>query len=280
MIKILEYLNEHYSASSTKGYENMINKYRAYMQSKAQRANYHDIMGYVSYLRKSNLHPKSLRNHLFAIKIYYRYLVEMEVRKDHPCEKLYLRDQINRSIEIENLYTTEQLENLLKEHRSNDKKNQTRDEIIIGLLIYQALTVRELVNLKITDINLIEANVHIGGSKKNNARTLALKGNQILLISDYIREHQEQIYLFENKKGQASSPGQINRIINYKKNKREKLLPIKIRQSVIANYLKQNNDIRVVQVFAGHKRSGSTEEYKQSGLEELKVSISKIHPLQ
>ncbi|HQV64985.1 MAG: tyrosine-type recombinase/integrase [Saprospiraceae bacterium] len=280
MIKILEYLNEHYSASSTKGYENMINKYRAYMQSKAQRANYHDIMGYVSYLRKSNLHPKSLRNHLFAIKIYYRYLVEMEVRKDHPCEKLYLRDQINRSIEIENLYTTEQLENLLKEHRSNDKKNQTRDEIIIGLLIYQALTVRELVNLKITDINLIEANVHIGGSKKNNARTLALKANQILLISDYIREHQEQIYLFENKKGQASSPGQINRIINYKKNKREKLLPIKIRQSVIANYLKQNNDIRVVQVFAGHKRSGSTEEYKQSGLEELKVSISKIHPLQ
>ncbi|MBK6823161.1 MAG: phage integrase N-terminal SAM-like domain-containing protein [Saprospiraceae bacterium] len=200
MIKILEYLNEHYSASSTKGYENMINKYRAYMQSKAQRANYHDIMGYVSYLRKSNLHPKSLRNHLFAIKIYYRYLVEMEVRKDHPCEKLYLRDQINRSIEIENLYTTEQLENLLKEHRSNDKKNQTRDEIIIGLLIYQALTVRELVNLKITDINLIEANVHIGGSKKNNARTLALKANQILLISDYIREHQEQIYLFENKK--------------------------------------------------------------------------------
>ncbi|MBK7696907.1 MAG: tyrosine-type recombinase/integrase [Saprospiraceae bacterium] len=68
MIKILEYLNEHYSASSTKGYENMINKYRAYMQSKAQRANYHDIIGYVSYLRKSNLHPKSLRNHLFAIK--------------------------------------------------------------------------------------------------------------------------------------------------------------------------------------------------------------------
>ena len=280
MIKILEYLNEHYSASSTKGYENMINKYRAYMQSKAQRANYHDIMGYVSYLRKSNLHPKSLRNHLFAIKIYYRYLVEMEVRKDHPCEKLYLRDQINRSIEIENLYTTEQLENLLKEHRSNDKKNQTRDEIIIGLLIYQALTVRELVNLKITDINLIEANVHIGGSKKNNARTLALKANQILLISDYIREHQEQIYLFENKKGQASSPGQINRIIKYKKKKREKQLPIKIRRSVIANYLKQNNDIRVVQVFAGHKRSGSTEEYKQSGLEELKVSISKIHPLQ
>ncbi|MBK7696898.1 MAG: hypothetical protein IPI30_22070 [Saprospiraceae bacterium] len=31
---------------------------------------------------------------------------------------------------------------------------------------------------KITDINLIKANVHIGGKQKNNARTLALKANQ------------------------------------------------------------------------------------------------------
>ncbi|MBK8153289.1 MAG: hypothetical protein IPK61_09705 [Saprospiraceae bacterium] len=44
--------------------------------------------------------------------------------------------------------------------------------------------------------------------------------------------------------------------------------------------LKQNNDIRIVQVFAGHKRSGSTEQYKQSGLEELKASIERLHPLQ
>jgi integrase/recombinase XerD len=53
-----------------------------------------------------------------------------------------------------------------------------------------------------------------------------------------------------------------------------------MRQSVIANLLKQNNDIRMVQAFAGHKRIGTTESYKQSGLEALKASIEQLHPLQ
>ncbi|MBK7696899.1 MAG: tyrosine-type recombinase/integrase [Saprospiraceae bacterium] len=97
-----------------------------------------------------------------------------------------------------------------------------------------------------------------------------------MIISE---DHQEQICLFENKK-RTSIITRTNQSHHQLQKNKEKLLPHKIRQSVIANYLKQNNDIRVVQVFAGHKRSGSTEEYKQSGLEELKVSISKIHPLQ
>ena len=56
--------------------------------------------------------------------------------------------------------------------------------------------------------------------------------------------------------------------------------PLKIRQSVIAHLLKSGNDLRVVQVFAGHKRAAATEEYKQTGLEELKAVIDKLHPLQ
>ncbi len=60
----------------------------------------------------------------------------------------------------------------------------------------------------------------------------------------------------------------------------EKMQPLKIRQSVIAHLLKNGNDLRVVQVFAGHKRASATEGYKQSGLEQLKAIIDKLHPLQ
>jgi len=56
--------------------------------------------------------------------------------------------------------------------------------------------------------------------------------------------------------------------------------PMKIRQSVIANLLKENNDLRIVQEFAGHRRTGSTEAYKRTGLEALKSSIEKLHPRQ
>ncbi len=52
-----------------------------------------------------------------------------------------------------------------------------------------------------------------------------------------------------------------------------------IRQSVITNLLKEGKDLRVVQVFAGHKKIGTTEKYRQSGLEELQAAIEKHHPL-
>ncbi len=275
----MDYLSEHYSKSATRGYNNMIRKYETYMQDKSITALYNDVMQYMAHLRSSGLHPKSLRNHLFAIKIYYRYLIDLGIRKDHPCERLYLKDQINRSIAVENLYTQKQLEELLQNHKSKNEKHQLRDEIIIGLLIYQALTVQEIVSIKIKDINLEEASIYIDGSAKNNSRTLALKASQVIQIMNYIREHVANIYLLESEERNPLWPGIINRIINEGKSNTEKLLPLKMRQSVIMHLLKQNNDIRVVQVFAGHKRSGSTEQYKQSGLEELKSSIERLHPL-
>jgi integrase/recombinase XerD len=54
----------------------------------------------------------------------------------------------------------------------------------------------------------------------------------------------------------------------------------KSRQSVIANLLKEKNDTRIVQEFAGYRRTGSTEAYKRTGLEELKSSIERLHPRQ
>ena len=57
------------------------------------------------------------------------------------------------------------------------------------------------------------------------------------------------------------------------------LNPRTIRQSVITNLLKEGKDLRVVQVFAGHKKISTTEKYRQSGLKELQEAIEKYHPL-
>ncbi|MBK7885206.1 MAG: site-specific integrase [Chitinophagaceae bacterium] len=76
-----------YSSTSVKSYESTILRYVTYMQEKAITATYTDVLNYIGYLRKLQLHPKSLRNNLFAIKIYYRYLVQTGKRTDHPCQK-------------------------------------------------------------------------------------------------------------------------------------------------------------------------------------------------
>ncbi|MDX9783056.1 MAG: hypothetical protein RBT35_08810 [Bacteroidales bacterium] len=43
--------------------------------------------------------------------------------------------------------------------------------------------------------------------------------------------------------------------------------------------LKEGKDLRVVQVFAGHKKISSNKKYRQSGIEELQAAIEKYHPL-
>lgn len=282
------YLEKHYSKTATGGYEHIIKRYLSAVPD-AEKSGYAEVVEYIGFLRKQQLHPKSLRNHLFAIKLYYRYLIATGKREDHPCEKLYLKDKINRSIAVESLYSQKALEELLKSHRSKDITLQKRNEVVISLLIYQALTVREITALKIEDINLEMGTIHIKSTIKNKGRTLSLKPQQIMLFYHYLHETRAAIekrtrtknnFFILSKYGTELWPGGINRLINEDRKPHEKLLPLKIRQSVIAHHLKQNTNVRVVQVFAGHRRSGSTEEYKQSGLEELKASINKLHPLQ
>lgn len=290
-MELQNYLQKEYSSTSTGSYENMIKRYLLTLGERAEKASYTDVLYYIGLLREQNLHPKSLRNNLFAVKIYYRYLVATGKRNDHPCQYLYLKDQINRAIQVENLYPKEILQELYETYQSKNHENQQRDKIIISLLIYQALTVLEISQIEITDVNLENGTVRITGNTKNKGRTLSLKPNQILLFHNYLKNDRKRYwrkqkpskrtdYFLLNEQGVQLWQGGINRMINHNRDKQNKLIPLKIRQSVIAHLLKENNDIRIVQEFAGHRRTASTEAYKQTGLEELKSAIERLHPLQ
>ena len=290
-MKLEEYLNQKYSPTSVSGYTNMIKRFKLWAGERADKASYTDVLDYIGILREQGLHPKSLRNNLFAIKIYFNYLVEVGNRTDHPCKYLYLKDQINRQIQVESLYPKEILEELYENYQAKNQENKQRDKIIISLLIYQALTVLEISQIKKDDVDLEEGTVNIKGNSKNKGRLLSLKSKQILLIHNYLKNDWKRYwrkqkpkkrtdYFLMNEEGRQLWQGGINRMINKGKEKHEKLIPLKIRQSVIAHLLKENNDIRIVQEFAGHRRTASTEAYKQTGLEELKSAIEKLHPLQ
>jgi len=290
-MKLEEYLKENYSLTSVNSYKNIINRYLLAVGERADKASYTDVLDYIGLLREQNLHPKSLRNNLFAIKIYYRYLVATGKRKDHPCQYLYLKDQINRAIQVESLYPKEILQELYETYQAKNSENQQRDKIIISLLVYQALSVLEISQIKVSNVNLEAGTVKIKPNSKNKGRTLSLKPNQILLFHNYLKNERKKYhrrqkpskredYFVLSEAGLQLWQGGINRMINRGKDKQNKLIPLKIRQSVIAHLLKENNDIRIVQEFAGHRRTASTEAYKQTGLEELKSAIERLHPLQ
>lgn len=285
-----QYLLKKYKRSSLNPYLCSIRKYFDFIQNKAETAEYKDILEYVGHLRKNgNLHPKTIRFYLGSVKIYYHYLIEIGKRNDHPCSELYLKDKINRQIAVDTLYTPETLENFLNDTQK-DPVLQRRNQVIISLLIYQGLTVGEICNLQIEDINLEKAEIYIKSSEKSKSRTLPLNAKQILLFLNYLKEDKPKLIkylqsetpiktLITGKLKEEVRPNVLNRMINDHREKSQQLQPIKIRQSVIANLLKKENDTRVVQVFAGHKRASTTILYKQTELEILQNAINKYHPL-
>jgi site-specific recombinase XerD len=152
------------------------------------------------------------------------------------------------------------------------------------------LTVGEICNLQIEDINLESAQIYIKSSDKSKSRTLPLQAKQILLFLNFIKEDYPKLIqhivsekpiktLITGKLKEEVRPNVLNRMINDHREKSQQLQPIKIRQSVIANLLKKENDTRVVQVFAGHKRASTTTLYKQTELEILQNEINLYHPI-
>lgn len=313
---IKEYLQKKYSKSTLNSNLYNIKRFTEYYDKRAEKATYKDVLNYIEYLRKNyDLHPKTLRHRLYAVKIYFNYLLEIGKRKDHPCSELYLKDKVSKQIQVDNLYSPETLENFFETYQIKRKKQlETRNKIIISLLIYQALTVNEIAELETENINLDKAEIFIKGggalenhpvddfseraslqrrrntSKSPKSRTLPLQAKQVLLFYKYLTEDRNHLLKYNRNNpnetrfilgqyGETIHPHSISKIINENRSESEKIQPIKIRQSVIANLLKKENDTRVVQVFSGHKRASTTVQYKQTELEQLQNAVNNYHPI-
>jgi integrase/recombinase XerD len=232
---------------------------------------------------------------LYGVKIYFNYLLEIGKRNDHPCSELFLKDKIDKQIQVDTLYNQERLEKFFETYQIKKKKYlENRNKIIVSLLIYQALTVSEISNLEVENINLERCEIYIKGSKEitsksPQSRTLPFNAKQILLIYNYLEKDRIKLLKYNNKQesnifilgqyGEKINPHGISKMINEQKPKSEQIQPMKIRQSVIATLLKKENDTRIVQVFSGHRRASTTIQYKQTELEILQNAVNQYHPI-
>lgn len=299
MKTLQEYLQEKYSKSTLYSNLFLIKRFTDYYQNKAPKATFKEVLSYIEHLRKNyNLHPKTLRHCLYGVKIYFNYLLETGQRNDHPCSELFLKDKIDKQIQVDTLYSSETLETFFETYQIKKKKYlENRNKIIISLLIYQALTVKEIAELEVQNINLEKCEIFIKASteltaKSPQSRTLPLQAKQILLIYKYLNEDRPKLLNYSKvpplgvrglfilgQYGEKINPHGISKMINEQKPKSEQIQPMKIRQSVIANLLKKENDTRIVQVFSGHRRASTTIQYKQTELEQLQNAVNNYHPI-
>ena len=287
-MKLEQYLLKHLQPSTVKNYLYEIEKYQL-LNKRTAAYDYAKVMQYVESLR-IKYPPQTIERIVASIKKYYDYLIETGKRTDNPARAIKLKDSKETPIQLQDLFTEKELQSLLKPRKERYPFLAKRNQIIMSLLIYQGIKTGELIKIKIQDIDLEKAQIKITGTALTNNRTLPLKAQQILLLHEYINQHRKELitfrtkedYLLLSKLGTPTTSEDISYLLstyNRKDFGRKRLTTVTIRQSVIANLLARNNDLRLVQEFAGHKHLDTTEKYKEIGLHALKTAIEKHHPI-
>ena len=286
MISLVTFLGESLMQSSVKSYLYDIEKYKKNNKN-AEKYHYQKVMQYIEILRNENS-VNNVKRVIASIKKYYDYLIEIGKRKDNPARAIRIRDGKENPIQLQDLFTDKELQILLVPRIERYPFLTKRNKIIMGLLVHQALRIGEIENIKLNDLDLEKATIQIHKTGITNARNLPLKAEQILLLYEFINQDRNQLKTWRNdneflllgKLGTPITKEDIDYLITtYQKQSKKKLTTTTIRQSVIANLLIKNNDLRIVQHFAGHKSPDTTEKYRQTGLDALKTAIEKLHPI-
>ena len=280
------YLQKELSPSTAARYERDLQIFFFHLKQPGT-ATYKQIMDVIGVLRKKYNNPKTVNRILAAIKKYYDYLLHAGSRKDHPCKSIALRDTRRRSVQLQDLFTTRELEYLIEskpKSQHNRKTYRVQNKLLLSLLIYQGMARTEISRIDIDDINLEKGTIRARGDERTNSRTLPLKAKQVHLIYEYVNKERPKTTsrkLFIGLRGEPMSSDSLCRIVlRYQYLFPEKTLNSQtIRMSLTKNLLKEGKDVRMVQAYMGHKSAGTTEKYKQSHTEELKAEIQKYHPL-
>ncbi|MCP3660839.1 MAG: tyrosine-type recombinase/integrase [Bacteroidetes bacterium] len=257
-----------------------IRNYTNWLETKnliIQEAKYQDILNYVGYLQSLKYKKVSINIVLKHLEHYYKYKY-----LDNPALGLRL---IGITQNKPNLFSIEDLDKIYDIYKSKEIGTyKETDKLILGLIIYQALDIQSILNLKTTDINLKKGEI-IANPKtiRGQSRIIKLEPHQILPFNHYI-ENIHKPYknnLFTDK--ERTLINQLQYITKRLKNQlKENEINLKslnqLRQSRYAIWYKQHG-IRKAQYLGGFKSAYTIQKYANLDIEDLKSAIEKFHPL-
>lgn len=280
-----QYIKSSHAEQTAKSYLYEIDNFKK-TNPKARWYKYQDIINFLEQLKKKYSNESSRVRILSAIKRYYDYLLETNIRNDHPCRNIVVKRK-KKYIQTQDLFTREELM-ILFERENRYKVLEVRNKLIISLLIFQGLTSEDIIKLNIQNIDLDTGEINIKASTNLRGRKLELDRMQFQLFNRYLNEIRPQLLttktnrLFIGKLGTELTVDGINSIFDQFKNlyPERRLNPTTIRQSTICHWLNVLKlPLEDVQDLAGHKYPSATQAYKQIDAEASRKWINQYHPL-
>ena len=297
--------NKGYMESTIDQHLENVESFKAWLDTNSigiSECRYKEIINFID--NNKDVNQRRINRTLTSITYYFDYLNENRNRLFNPTKNIRVKSSHERQREEPIQY--EKLVEFYKNLETRDARG-IRNHVILGFLIFQGITTRELENLNVENVHLREGYLSLKGSPGSNlrngttARILPLNAVQIIDLIDYIKNIRPKILAgkyvdlpgrkplkrFRRKtsrlvlslKGSLSLKNTLRFLfMDMKKAFPTITSSCEIRESVISHWLKSDN-IRRVQYMAGHRYVSSTEWYKESNFEQLRREINMYHPL-
>lgn len=244
-----------------------------------------DIERYFADLKRMGKSIAYRKTQLASVKVLFDLLLDFGLMKEHPCKSYLIDEKKPTGKDFGSLLTMNEMEVLLNLKEERFKHVGNRNKSIIGILIYQGITSKELVHLNVQHIDLDSGTIQIKGQGKNKSRTLELKPSQITTLMRYINEDRPMLLksktnkLFIGMRGVPMTTEGLHEFISRLSGAFDKnLCPMTIRNSVISYWLNDRKmPLEDVQIMAGHSYPSTTEQYINPNTQEQREAVSRLH---
>lgn len=256
-------------------------------KNKIDAANREDIVDFLSSLYEGKLDSRSVARYLVSLRSFFKYALMEEMVRLDPTENLesprirqslptYLRaDEVDRLLAAPNL----------------NMPNGLRDRAMLEVLYSTGLRVSELLNLRLSDVDVRMGCVRCIG-KGNKERLVPIGRKAISAVEQYLADSRSQLVrqgslaphnqvLFLTRNGRRLSRISIWKILHdygIKLRLRGRLTPHTLRHSFATHLLEGGADLRSVQLMLGHADISTTQIYTHVVEERLKQIYKAHHP--
>ncbi|MDE0759314.1 MAG: site-specific tyrosine recombinase XerD [Pseudomonadales bacterium] len=243
-----------------------------------------DLLAYLAFRMKAGLNARSTARTLSSVRSFYRYLlrenkvvIDPTLQIDNPKMGRKLPDTLSEQ-EVELLLEAPDVETPLG----------LRDRTMLEFLYAAGLRVSELVNLKMTEINLRQGVLRVTG-KGSKERLVPIGEEALRWLDGFVKDSRpsllkgvtaSDVVFPSNRGGFMTRQAFWYRIKLHAQTAgiRTHLSPHTLRHAFATHLLNHGADLRVVQLLLGHSDLSTTQIYTHVAKHRLKSLHKEHHP--
>ena len=282
------FLEKKYSKHTVNAYITDLNSFHDFIKEEFEQenlveVNYSLIRSWIILLSENNAENVTINRKISSLKAFYKFLLKTKQIEVSPLLK---HKALKTPKKIQIPFSEKELDLAINEIKYPEGFDGIRDKLIIDLFYTTGIRRAELINLKVSSVDIQNATIKVLG-KRNKERIIPLLPVIVDEIKGYLEQRNtlETIVDIENLflmlKGVKLNETFVYRIINdYFSTVSEKVKksPHILRHTFATHLLNNGADINSVKELLGHSSLASTQVYTHNSLAELKKVYKNAHP--